>query len=84
MAANHFLETIKNAVTNEYSDVKVNVLGPMQPKVAKINNKYRNVITIKCKNNKRFRNMISALLVSFMKDKMNSGVNVIADINPLS
>lgn len=84
MAANHFLETIKNAVTNEYSDVKVNVLGPMQPKVAKINNKYRNVITIKCKNNKRFRNMISVLLVSFMKDKMNSGVNVIADINPLS
>ncbi len=84
MAANYFLETIKNAVTNEYSDVKVSVLGPMQPKVAKINNKYRNVITIKCKNNKRFRNMISALLVSFMKDKMNSGVNVIADINPLS
>ena len=52
--------------------------------IAKINNKYRNVITIKCKNNKRFRNMISAVLVSFMKDKMNSGVNVVADINPLS
>ena len=83
-SANHFLEMIKNAVTNEFSDVKVNVLGPLQPKVAKINNKYRNVITIKCKNNKRFRSMISSLLVSFMKDKMNSGVTITADMNPLS
>ncbi len=83
-SANRFFEMIKTAVTNEFSGVKVNVLGPLQPKVAKINNKYRNVITIKCKNNKRFRSMISSLLVSFMKDKMNSGVTVTADMNPLS
>jgi primosomal protein N' (replication factor Y) len=83
-SANRFLELLKLAVTSEYNDVKVNVLGPLQPKVAKINNKYRNVITIKCRNNKRFRAMISSLLVSFMKDKINSGVTVTADINPLS
>lgn len=81
--SNHFLETIKSAVLGDYSDVKVNVLGPLQPKVAKINNKFRFVITIKCKNNKRFRSMISSLLVSFMKDKTTSGVSVLADINPL-
>ena len=82
-SASRFLEQIKSAVGDEYSDVKLNVLGPLQPKVAKINNKYRNVITIKCKNNKRFRSMISSLLIAFMKDKLNSGVTVTADINPL-
>lgn len=82
-SASRFLEQIKSAVGEEYSDVKLNVLGPLQPKVAKINNKYRNVITIKCKNNKRFRSMISSLLIAFMKDKLNSGVTVTADINPL-
>ena len=82
-SATRFLEQIKSAVGEEYSDVKLNVLGPLQPKVAKINNKYRNVITIKCKNNKRFRSMISSLLIAFMKDKLNSGVTVTADINPL-
>ena len=82
-SANRFFEMLKASVTEEYTDVKVNVLGPLQPKVSKINNKYRNIITIKCKNNKRFRSMISSLLVSFMKDKMNSGVAVTADINPL-
>ncbi|MBQ6936271.1 MAG: hypothetical protein IJN49_06930, partial [Clostridia bacterium] len=78
-----FFEMIKSSVTGDYSDVKVNILGPLQPKIPKINNKYRNVITIKCKNNKRFRSMISSLLVCFMKDKINSGVTVTADINPL-
>ncbi len=82
-SASRFFEQIKSAVGDEYSDVKLNVLGPLQPKVAKINNKYRNLITIKCKNNKRFRSMISSLLIAFMKDKLNSGVTVTADINPL-
>lgn len=83
ISANRFLEMIKSAVGGEYSDVKLNVLGPLQPKVSKINNKYRFILTIKCKNNKRFRSMISSLLVAFMKDKLNSGVTVTADINPL-
>lgn len=83
ISANRFLEMIKSAVGEEFSDVKLNVLGPLQPKVSKINNKYRFILTIKCKNNKRFRSMISSLLVAFMKDKLNSGVTVTVDINPL-
>jgi len=83
ISANRFFEMIKSAVGEEFSDVKLNVLGPLQPKVSKINNKYRFILTIKCKNNKRFRSMISSLLVAFMKDKLNSGVTVTVDINPL-
>ena len=82
-SANRFFEALKNAVLTDYSDVKVSILGPLQPKVSKINNKHRHIITVKCKNNKRFREMISKLLVSFMKDKLNNGVTVTADINQL-
>lgn len=82
--ARFFFEMIKSAVTREYSDVKVNLLGPMQPRVSKISNKYRNIITVKCKNNRRFREMMSVLLKEYMKNTKYSTVSVALDINPLS
>lgn len=83
-SAKTFFDMIKTAVTNEYSDVKVNLLGPIQPKISKINNKYRNIITIKCKNNKRFRSMMSDVLISFLKNTKLPKTTVSVDINPLS
>ncbi len=82
-SAKVFFEMLKNAVTGEYSDVKINVLGPIQPRVNKISNKYRNILTIKCKNNKRFREMMSNLLVRYMKNAQNGGATAVVDINPL-
>ena len=82
--AKKFFEMVKEAVTTEYSDVRINILGPIQPRVSKINNKYRNVITIKCKNNKRFREMMAKLLKEYMKNAKLSTANVTIDINPLS
>ncbi len=83
-SAKNFFEMLKNAVTNEYNDVKINVLGPIQPRINKISNKYRNVITIKCKNNKRFREMMSSLIKEYMKNNQQNGANITVDINPLS
>lgn len=76
-----FFEMLKNAVSVDYSDVKINVLGPIQPRVGKISNKYRYVLTIKCKNNKRFRSMMSDLLIQYMRTSQNSGVTAVIDIN---
>lgn len=76
-----FFDMLKNAVSVDYSDVKINVLGPIQPRVGKISNKYRYVLTIKCKNNKRFRSMMSDLLVQYMRASQNSGVTAVIDIN---
>ncbi len=81
--ANTFFQMLKGAVTNEYSDVKINVLGPIQPRVNKISNKYRHVLTIKCKNNKRFREMMSKLLSEYMRKTQSGGATAIVDINPL-
>ncbi len=82
-SAANFFEMLKKAVSGEYSDVKINVLGPIQPRVSKISNKYRNIITIKCKNNKRFRQMMAELLKEYMKSVQSNGANITVDINPL-
>lgn len=81
-ASRDFLQELKNATAQKYKDVKIIVLGPMPPRLSKINNKYRYRIIIKCKNNKQFRNMLSELLISFGKNKKYSDVSVVADINP--
>ncbi len=78
-----FFDMMKNAVTTDYGDVKINVLGPIQPRVSKISNKYRYVITVKCKNNKRFRQMISSTMIAYMKNTSTTGVTLTVDINPL-
>ena len=81
--ANTFFQMLKDAVTNEYTDVKINVLGPIQPRVSKISNKYRHVLTIKCKNNKRFREMMSKVLAEYMRKTQSGGATAVVDINPL-
>ena len=81
--ANTFFQMLKDAVTNEYTDVKINVLGPIQPRVNKISNKYRHVLTIKCKNNKRFREMMSKVLAEYMRKTQSGGATAVVDINPL-
>ena len=65
-------------------DIKIIVLGPVTPRVAKIGGKYRGRIVIKCKNDIKFRNMISELLKEFIKDKKQENVSIYADINPES
>lgn len=79
-SANEFLNALKKLHTEQYSDLKIIVLGPVAPRVSKIGGKFRNRIIIKCRNDKRFREMISKLLKDF--DKNN--ISVYVDINPES
>ena len=83
-ASKAFLAEIKALTAEKYSSEKIIVLGPMPPRISKINNKFRYRLIIKCKNTKRFRSMISDLLIKFGKDKKYNGVSVTADINPES
>ena len=83
-AAKLFLEEFRKAVEKEKNAVKVIALPVMPPRVAKVNNKFRYRIIIKCKNNAAFRRIISALLIEFGASKTFGDVTVIADINPLT
>lgn len=77
-----FLSRLKEKVTNEYKEEKIIVLGPMPPRISKVNNKFRFRLIIKCKNTRRFRALISELLIDFGKNKSFSAVTATADINP--
>ncbi len=77
-----FLSSITEKVEKEYKTEKIIILGPMPPRISKINNKFRYRIIIKCKNSRNFRKMISDLLVEYGKNKKYKDVTVSADMNP--
>ena len=77
-AINSLFSTIKEKLKNDYSDVKVIILGPSVSTLAKINNRYRFRMIIKCKNNHRFREMLREVLES---NKTND-VSISVDFNP--
>ncbi len=71
-------EAIKNLTENKYTAVKVIILGPTPAVVAKVNNKYRFRMIIKCKNNSEFRKMLREATAT----KISGDVSVSVDINP--
>ncbi len=80
--ANLFFEKFKKEIEGDYQDLKVIILGPSPCNIPKINNKYRFRLIIKCKNNKRFRELILKLLVDVQTKAKYKYVNLFADINP--
>lgn len=77
-AVNGIFSNIKEMLKGDYADVKLIILGPAPASVPIVNGKYRYRMIIKCKNNKRFREMLrTALEIKRLPDTA-----VIADINP--
>ena len=64
------------------SGAEIIVLGPMPPRIAKLSNKFRYRLIVKCRNTKGFRSMIETLLTQFPKDARFREVTVYADLNP--
>lgn len=83
-AAGEFFRLFRDKVSEKYSDEKVMVLGPAPPKVAKVNNCFRERLIIKCKNTSSFRALISECLKDFSTNKQYNKIKVYADINPES
>lgn len=81
-AAREALDMLKKYSNGEYKGEKIIVLGPMPARVAKVSEKYRYRLIIKCRNTARFREMISELLIETGNDSRFSKVTVYADINP--
>ena len=65
-------------IQKEYKNVKVIILGPSPASMAKVNNRYRYRMIIKCRNNAEFREMLrKAIDIKLVKDTC-----VWVDINP--
>ena len=76
------LNSLKKLHSEEYTDLKIIVLGPVAPRISKVGGKFRSRIIIKCRNNKRFREMISKLLKD--AEKIKNNISIYVDINPES
>lgn len=83
-AARLFLEEFRKVVDDKKDKVKIIALPVMPPRIAKVNNKFRYRIIIKCKNTAEFRKIISKLLVEFGESKTFGDVAMVVDINPSS
>ena len=77
-AVNEVFANIKSLLQGEYSDIKTIILGPAPAAVPRVNNKYRFRMIIKCKNGKRFREMLKKAT----EIKQKGDVTVTVDINP--
>ena len=84
IAATNALALIRKYTSEEFEGEKIITLGPMPARVAKVSGKYRYRLIIKCRNTKRFRQMISKLLIEMGTDSRFSSVTTYADINPES
>ena len=82
-AARYFFGKFRDKLQEKHPDEKVIVLGPVAPKLSKINNSHRQRLIIKCRNSSHFRNLISECLKEFSNNKYYHGkVTVYADMNP--
>ncbi|MBQ6267457.1 MAG: primosomal protein N' [Clostridia bacterium] len=81
-AAHNALDVVRQLTADAFSDQKLIVLGPMPARIAKISNKYRYRLILKCRNSRRLRAMIAQLLRTVGKDSRFADVTVYADINP--
>lgn len=80
-AAGSFLDMMRDEIQTLEKKFPLRVLGPAKAGNGRINNRYKYVLTLKCKNSKIFRSFISKLLIQASKDKKFSNVRVYADIN---
>jgi primosomal protein N' (replication factor Y) (superfamily II helicase) len=77
-----FLSMLSLLAQSNYSDQPMRVLKPSPALISKVNNKYRYKLIIKCRNNLKFREMVSRLLIQFAGNRDFSGVTVFVDMNP--
>ena len=79
--ANDFFGRLSKTDTAD-STVKMIILGPIAPKIEKINNRHRRRITIKTKNTAAFRDRLSFVLKELSNEKEYRTVSIFADMNP--
>ena len=76
------VDELRLTARTDYAQLHLIVLPVMPPRIARMNNKFRYRIIIKCKNNAAFRSMIALLLRRFQALPQFRDVTIAADINP--
>ena len=62
-------------------DLPLRILGPTPGSIEKINDTYRYKLTVKCRNDRRFRDLVRAALALYEKEKLPSRASVVVDLH---
>ena len=62
-------------------DLPLRVLGPTPGSIEKINDSYRYKLTVKCRNDHRFRNLIRETLTLYEQEKLPGKATVVVDLH---
>lgn len=83
-AAVKMAQGLKSAFRGKYAELAAPILGPVPAAIARVNNKFRFVLTFKGKETVRSRALVSDLLAWFASQPEARGITVAADINSIS
>ena len=81
LAARRLYEETDKMIKGEYSDVQTVIFGPFEAPVYRVDNKFRMRMVVKCRLNKRTRQMFASLLTTFGAGG-TSGAILSVDFNP--
>ena len=62
-------------------DMPLRVLGPTPGSIEKINDSYRYKLTVKCRNDRRFRDLIRETLTLYEQEKLPGKATVVVDLH---
>ena len=62
-------------------DLPLRVLGPTPGNIEKINEAYRYKLTVKCRNDRRFRDLVRSTLDCYEQEKLPSKATVVVDLH---
>ena len=62
-------------------DLPLRVLGPTPGSIEKINDSYRYKLTVKCRNDRRFRDLIRETLTLYEREKLPGKATVVVDLH---
>lgn len=79
-ASSEFAAIFAKCAAQNYGELPIRVLGPVSGAVAKINNKYRYKLLIKCRNTVKFRSLIEEVLGKFDSESSYKSVTCTVDM----
>ena len=79
-AAARFSEILGQHASRQ-PDLPLRVLGPVPGSIEKINDTYRYKLTVKCRNDRRFRDLVRSALEQYEKEKLPSKATVVVDLH---
>ena len=59
------------------------LLGPAPANVLKVNDRYRYRLLLKGRNDRETRSVLAQLFRTAQKDKVNKGLSILVDVNPM-